>query len=122
MTSLGVSACGVEAWKRDCLRGLGCSDSFLSWKRLKRGAVKLFVIMTGFFRTFPGQLVRQRSVVPSRLLFTTVNVTGLRLTVDSFAVSKRFMSMDTGENKTGHIKAGPNEGILFFDSEKWLKF
>ncbi len=29
----------------------------------------------------------------------------------------RRESTETGEDRSGHIAAGPNEGILFFDSE-----
>lgn len=29
----------------------------------------------------------------------------------------RMESTVTGENKSGHVKTGPNEGILFFDSQ-----
>lgn len=29
----------------------------------------------------------------------------------------RFNSLEAGENKTGHINSGPNEGVLFFNSE-----
>lgn len=31
--------------------------------------------------------------------------------------SRRWESTDLGEDQSGHISAGPNEGILFFDSE-----
>jgi hypothetical protein len=31
--------------------------------------------------------------------------------------SHRNASFDAGENESGHINAGPNEGIFFFDSE-----
>ncbi|KAF2003036.1 hypothetical protein P154DRAFT_520389 [Amniculicola lignicola CBS 123094] len=34
---------------------------------------------------------------------------------------KRFVSLEAGEHKTGHISAGPNEGILFFDNVFPLK-
>lgn len=30
---------------------------------------------------------------------------------------RRRISTETGEDKSGHIAAGSNEGILFFDSE-----
>jgi len=29
----------------------------------------------------------------------------------------RCASLEAGEHKTGHIATGPNEGILFFDSQ-----
>ena len=34
----------------------------------------------------------------------------------------RRESTETGENRTGHISATPNEAILFFDSELSLSF
>lgn len=29
----------------------------------------------------------------------------------------RYKSLEAGENNTGHINSGPNEGVLFFNSE-----
>jgi hypothetical protein len=29
----------------------------------------------------------------------------------------RYASLEAGEHKSGHIATGPNEGILFFDSQ-----
>lgn len=34
---------------------------------------------------------------------------------------RRHASMEAGENKTGHIKSGPNEGVLFFNSAYTLR-
>lgn len=31
-------------------------------------------------------------------------------------LDRRCATFDAGENKSGHISAGPNEGIFFFDS------
>lgn len=32
-------------------------------------------------------------------------------------IDVRYASLQAGEHKTGHIATGPNEGILFFDSQ-----
>ena len=35
-------------------------------------------------------------------------------------LGKRYKTTEAGEGKSGHINAGPNEGIFFLDSEIFL--
>ncbi|KAF2878314.1 RNA12 protein-domain-containing protein [Massariosphaeria phaeospora] len=47
--------------------------------------------------------------------------TSLAATQRHWAVNGRYASVQAGENKTGHINAGANEGILFFNNVFPLK-
>jgi hypothetical protein len=57
------------------------------------------------------------SAIPRRQYFFTAN--GFRPRKAPFphsALGQRKATFEAGENKTGHISAGANEGIFFFDS------
>lgn len=43
-----------------------------------------------------------------------------RISNTSTLLEKRYKTTEAGEEKSGHIKAGQNEGIFFLDSEPFL--
>jgi len=59
--------------------------------------------------------------IPRRQYFFTANGFRPRQSPAQRAKGVRQATTEAGEEKSGHIDAGPNEGILFFDSTLRLR-
>ncbi|KAF2182691.1 hypothetical protein K469DRAFT_711363 [Zopfia rhizophila CBS 207.26] len=66
-------------------------------------------------------LVQRRSTLTQTVVQGTLTRLPFVLSQKYAGVRGRYASMQAGENKSGHISAGPNEGILFFDNVFPLK-
>ena len=60
-----------------------------------------------------------RSVVSQRHHVLLAGQYRAKRNPDWTAIGKRLKSSDVGLPETGHIEAGPNEGILFFDRKSY---
>lgn len=77
------------------------------------------VNMLGFMRPFRTSLALR--AVPQRQYFSTANGFRPRQKTRHEVKGIRQATTEAGEEKSGHIDAGPNEGILFFDSRLRLR-
>lgn len=73
--------------------------------------------MLGVPRLLSGPLGQGQALPRNRALWIASRYSPLRTHPGATAANgKRFKTIEAGDNKTGHIEAGPNEGIFFLSS------
>ena len=74
--------------------------------------------MPGLSQTFGGPVALSYSKYSTRRLIYIVTRYhgGYGVRIGGFD-GRRYKTTEAGDEKTGHINAGPNEGILFLDSQ-----